>query len=127
MTVDDLPMPAASRRRRPRSPHSGASPAPAPLSRQAACTEADAALFYPPHYTRQGLEEVLALCAGCPVRALCLEHARNMPERFGIWGGTTPFERGWDKYGKRLDRRRATGAGPSSDRAPAADSHPQAA
>ncbi|MER5564113.1 WhiB family transcriptional regulator [Streptomyces sp. NPDC002506] len=127
MTVDDLPMPAATRRRRARGPLVGASPAPAPLSRQAACSEADAALFYPSHYTREGLEDVLALCAGCPVRNLCLEHARTMPERFGIWAGTTPFERGWDKYGKRLNRRPAAPAGQPADGIPAADSGPPAA
>jgi WhiB family redox-sensing transcriptional regulator len=34
------------------------------------------------------------VCAGCPVRAECLELALSMPQRpAGIWGGTTERER----------------------------------
>ena len=33
------------------------------------------------------------LCADCPVRQECLEHALSVPEPFGVWGGTTPAER----------------------------------
>lgn len=32
------------------------------------------------------------LCAGCPVRALCLQYAVEF-EEFGVWGGSTPAER----------------------------------
>lgn len=32
-------------------------------------------------------------CAGCPVRAECLELALHRDEKHGIWGGTTPEER----------------------------------
>ncbi|MBC9820515.1 WhiB family transcriptional regulator [Terrabacter sp. MAHUQ-38] len=32
------------------------------------------------------------LCASCPVRARCLDHALEF-EEFGVWGGTTPEER----------------------------------
>jgi hypothetical protein len=31
--------------------------------------------------------------AGCEVRADCLAHALDEPERFGIWGGTSTPER----------------------------------
>jgi hypothetical protein len=48
--------------------------------------------------TRAALE----LCARCPVRAQCLRQAEETPERFGIWGGKTAAERGWDSVGKRL-------------------------
>jgi len=34
-----------------------------------------------------------AVCAECPVRAECLEHAITHQERFGIWGGLNPVER----------------------------------
>lgn len=34
------------------------------------------------------------VCAGCPMRDRCLEHAIDWPEKWGIWGGTTPDERG---------------------------------
>jgi WhiB family transcriptional regulator, redox-sensing transcriptional regulator len=33
------------------------------------------------------------VCAGCPVRAACLEHALRTRERFGVWGGLTEEER----------------------------------
>lgn len=35
----------------------------------------------------------LQLCWQCPVRAQCLAHALNLPERHGIWGGHLPHER----------------------------------
>lgn len=34
-----------------------------------------------------------ALCAGCPVRALCLAYAVDTGQRAGIWGGLTETER----------------------------------
>src|SRR5207249_7912786 len=33
------------------------------------------------------------VCAECPVRQQCLEHALALPEQFGIWGGLTELER----------------------------------
>ncbi len=33
------------------------------------------------------------VCAGCPVRAECLEHALTAGERFGIWGGLSERQR----------------------------------
>ena len=35
-----------------------------------------------------------ALCASCPVKAQCLAHAIEHDEWQGMWGGTTPSERG---------------------------------
>lgn len=46
----------------------------------------------------------LAVCAACPVRARCLEHAETVPERYGVWGGTTEDER---LTGRREERRTA--------------------
>lgn len=34
-----------------------------------------------------------ALCAVCPVREECLEHALTKPERWGVWGGLNENER----------------------------------
>lgn len=34
-----------------------------------------------------------AICAACPVRDECLEHALRVNEKHGIWGGTTEKER----------------------------------
>lgn len=33
------------------------------------------------------------ICADCPVRSDCLDHAVTNAERFGIWGGLSPKER----------------------------------
>lgn len=35
----------------------------------------------------------VAWCLGCPIKWECLDHALNMPERFGVWGGKTADER----------------------------------
>ncbi|MGO4205435.1 WhiB family transcriptional regulator [Rhodococcus sp. TAF43] len=43
-----------------------------------------------------GEEEVgagVSICMTCPVLTPCRSHALHGPERFGIWGGTTPTER----------------------------------
>lgn len=34
-----------------------------------------------------------ALCAACPLKQKCLDHAVEQPEIFGIWGGTSERER----------------------------------
>jgi len=33
------------------------------------------------------------VCAGCGVRAACLEHALSSREKAGVWGGATERER----------------------------------
>ena len=35
----------------------------------------------------------IAVCAGCVVRAACLEHALAKPERYGVWGGLSANQR----------------------------------
>jgi WhiB family redox-sensing transcriptional regulator len=44
-----------------------------------------------------------AVCASCPVRDACLEHALTVPERYGVWGGMSEEQRA--AYRRR--RRRA--------------------
>ncbi|MGW1076299.1 WhiB family transcriptional regulator [Streptomyces sp. NPDC002537] len=71
-------------------------------SLSAACIEVDAEMFFPHGHTGEaGMESARKICAGCPVVAECLEHAMSVPERYGIWGGTTPSERGWDCLGRK--------------------------
>lgn len=55
------------------------------------CAETDPEAFYPEKggSTREGK----AVCAGCPVRAECLEYALENRERHGIWGGLSERER----------------------------------
>jgi WhiB family redox-sensing transcriptional regulator len=51
------------------------------------------------HYTRNGAWRI---CQTCPVRAQCLEV--GIGEEFGLWGGTTPYQR------KRIRRQRRVAA-----------------
>lgn len=58
---------------------------------QAACAGVDPDLFFPD----RGASRAAArrVCAGCPVRAECLEYALEAGEKFGVWGGTSEKER----------------------------------
>jgi hypothetical protein len=40
------------------------------------------------------IEHAKAVCADCPVRIECLLYAKSNHEEVGVWGGTTPAERG---------------------------------
>lgn len=55
------------------------------------CRGLDPAVFYPA--SDDDAEPAKAVCAGCPVRQLCLEYALANRERDGIWGGATERER----------------------------------
>ncbi len=58
---------------------------------QAACRGLDVRLFYPDSGTHSA--PALRVCASCPVRAACLEHALDAGECHGVWGGKTEDER----------------------------------
>ena len=73
----------------------------------AACADASLALFYPP--PTQGRapwepDEAREICARCPVIDECLTFAYATGERYGVWGGQTPAERG---MGFKVGRHRA--------------------
>lgn len=52
---------------------------------EAACIDTDPDIFF----DSQRYGDAKKVCAGCPVREVCLEHAiENEP--FGVWGGKTP-------------------------------------
>ena len=57
----------------------------------ASCTEVDPEAFFPEKggSTRAAKK----MCAGCAVRAFCLEFALENDERFGVWGGMSERER----------------------------------
>jgi len=42
------------------------------------------------------------ICEGCPVLAICREHALSRPETYGVWGAMSPTERA-----QAVSRRRA--------------------
>ena len=48
--------------------------------------------WFPAEDTTYG-DEPRQICSHCPVRSQCLEYAITLPERYGMWGGTTPAER----------------------------------
>jgi WhiB family transcriptional regulator, redox-sensing transcriptional regulator len=70
--------------------------------RDAACRDADPEQFFSNDDAQR--EAALAMCAACPVRSACLEHALATRESYGIWGGTDEHDR------KRLLRRRRRAA-----------------
>ncbi|MEV6332429.1 WhiB family transcriptional regulator [Streptomyces sp. NPDC051909] len=66
---------------------------------QAGCRGLDTEIFFPT--TKGENSQAQAICASCPVTHACRSHAESMPEAFGIWGGRTARERGYDSRGKR--------------------------
>lgn len=65
--------------------------APGEWAVDAACTQVDPELFYPPdgHHG----QEAKAVCAECPVRVQCLEWALRIRDRYAVLGGMSPGER----------------------------------
>ena len=57
----------------------------------ALCAETDPEAFFPDK--GGSTRDAKRVCAGCPVRAECLEFALASDERFGIWGGLSERER----------------------------------
>lgn len=58
---------------------------------QGACHDMATEIFFPDRGI--STNPAKAICAGCTVRAECLEHSMTQPERFGIWGGLSERER----------------------------------
>ncbi len=64
-----------------------------------ACREGSGSDFYPPMHTERKHERLArerrakSVCASCPVRYECLQHAIRVDERYGIWGGLNQDER----------------------------------
>lgn len=89
---------AATRAARPRK-----APGPYPLpdddwQERGACRTANPSLFFAPdhesnHQRRFRETAAKAICAHCPVRAVCRSYALQTGELYGIWGGTTERER----------------------------------
>ncbi|MFT5222359.1 MAG: WhiB family redox-sensing transcriptional regulator [Glaciecola sp.] len=58
---------------------------------EAKCLDADPEAFFPEK--GGSTREAKRICAACPVRDECLDHALVNEERFGIWGGYSERER----------------------------------
>lgn len=59
---------------------------------QGRCKGVEPSQFYPEDDEDPG-EAAKAVCAPCPVREVCLEHALAVREKLGVWGGYTAKER----------------------------------
>ncbi|REF00345.1 WhiB family transcriptional regulator [Thermomonospora umbrina] len=64
----------------------------------AACASADGEAFFPEK--GGSVQYAQRVCAGCPVKAECLEYALDNAITFGVWGGKSEGQR-------RVLRRRA--------------------
>ncbi|WP_078588504.1 MULTISPECIES: WhiB family transcriptional regulator [Streptomyces] len=92
-----------------RTPHLVARPAATVLAeyrpnpdsdlRGAACADSDTNLFYPdpeemgPETAEWAERRAKMICAGCPVKAMCLSDAMERREPHGIFGGLNERER----------------------------------
>jgi WhiB family redox-sensing transcriptional regulator len=63
--------------------------------KKAACREPDVnpRWFHAEDLFSGDREKALAVCATCPVRSDCLQHAIDVNETYGVWGGLTAPER----------------------------------
>ncbi len=68
----------------------------------ARCLGADPEIFYPA--SDDSAVAAKSVCAVCPVREPCLDHAITAREKQGVWGGLTEKER------RRLIRQRRKSA-----------------
>lgn len=59
--------------------------------KQGACVGLDPAIFFPD--SEETVAEAVGICMGCSVRISCLEHALQVREKDGVWGGATDRER----------------------------------
>jgi WhiB family transcriptional regulator, redox-sensing transcriptional regulator len=62
-----------------------------PWMQAALCREASAGEFFPSDGV--GVERARRVCAGCPVKAECLEYALTYRIDHGVWGGCSERER----------------------------------
>lgn len=72
----------------------------------AACKGYPTDWWFPPHGARP--TKAKTICAGCPVRDECLQHALDTDERKGIWGGVS--------IDRERRRRRAGSGAPQVER-----------
>ena len=72
------------------------------------CRATDSGVFFAPlHFEHKPEREAReakakAICAGCPVRAACLDWALAVREPYGVWGGYSESERKQILLGKRV-------------------------
>lgn len=86
------------------------SPVPLPLVERPAwfddarCRGVDPELFFPTKTGPDSGWEAKKVCAGCPVRELCLEMALERGEKYGVWGGLSERQRRRIRRSRGLQR-----------------------
>jgi WhiB family redox-sensing transcriptional regulator len=78
----------------------------------AACRSADPDLFFPISDSgpaREQTAQAQAICATCQVRRECLAFALRTGQTYGIWGGTTEYERAGGRRGAAGGQQPMTG------------------
>jgi WhiB family redox-sensing transcriptional regulator len=81
----------------------------------AACGDADPAIFFPVGSTGAALEtvaEAKAICEVCPVAQECLIFAVTTNQEYGVWGGLDEEERrevrrSWRRASRRVSQTQA--------------------
>lgn len=71
------------------------------------CFGCDPELWYPGRGDNATLSAAKAICAACPHRETCLEHALEVGEKWGVWGGKSERERRRIRSKRRLARQAA--------------------
>ena len=59
----------------------------------ASCREVGGDIWHPEQGHNEHVPVAKAICADCPVKLECLEHALTHDEQLGIWGGLSERER----------------------------------
>ena len=62
-------------------------------TKDALCQEMPPDLWFPEAKGESVTNDVIAICASCPVAGACLEYALRTGQTEGIWGSTTPKQR----------------------------------
>lgn len=78
-----------------------------PWIADALCRGTDPEPFYPPRGDDAAVDAAKAVCAACPVRVECLDHAIDTNEHLGVWGGESANERRKIGRARRKARRLA--------------------
>lgn len=81
------------------------------------CADRPPGLFFPSDGV--GVEVAKRICAGCEVRAICLDYALRNRIDHGVWGGTSERERRRILRRRRLDRESLADLGDARDNVPA--------
>ena len=75
---------------------------------EAACSNEDNDTFFPPDNDYSDVEKARKICKSCPVWRECLSYAVTTKQPYGVWAGSTPYQRRglrveWRRSGKGSD------------------------